>query len=487
MHWKTLVGNHVRSLLWSGFLLAGLNACGGYASGDSLGATPGGAQDIGLARTIINAGAVPTVEDFTVEGLYSEHDLEISNAPPCGKSLCVNTASSLEFGLDDDKRDFFVQLGMQTNISEQNFQRKPLNLGIVIDTSGSMDAYLGGVKSALHTLVDHLKSDDRVAIVEFASSANTIIDSTLISDKTALHAAIDELTTGGSTSLEDGMKQGYAEIDDFVESKSLSRLMVFTDAMPNVGATDVGSFQSMVKAAAAIDIGFTFFGFGSDFDAAFVDQIAHLRGGNYRFVGVDDVKTIFEEELDFLVTPVAFNLRVTPKPMEGTAMNTVYGVPGAAEHVHGNLIDISTVFLSKRKGGIVLRLDGTHVDPLINGAMFDLGSVDLTYETPEGATEMAAVPMTLPFVEPPLATDAVYPNASMKRTVAVTNQYLVMKTVCEKFHSGSFDAADAEVRLDKAIAELAAADAELKDPNLQREIALLQELKSNLGLPGGAP
>lgn len=487
MHWTTLFGKRLRSLVLPGFLLVGLNACGGYASGDSLGATPGGAQDIGLARSIIEAGSVPTVEDFTVEGLYSEHDLEITNAPPCAKPLCVNTASSLTFGLDDDKRDFFLQLGMQTNISEQNFQRKPLNLGIVIDTSGSMEGFLGGVKAALHTLVDNLKSDDRVAIVEFASSANTIIDSTLVSDKSELHTAIDELTTGGSTSLEEGMMQGYAEIDDFVDSKTLSRLMVFTDALPNVGATDVGSFQSMVKAAAAIDIGFTFFGFGGSFDAAFVDQLAHLRGGNYRFVGAKDVKPIFEEELDFLVTPIAYNLRVTPKPMEGTAMNTVYGVPGAAEHVTGNLIDITTVFLSKRKGGIVLRLDGTNVDPLINGNMFDLGSVDLTYETPEGATEMATVPMTLPFVEPPLATDSVYPNASMKRTVAVTNQYLVMKTVCEKFHNGSFDPTDAAVRLDKAIGELAAADAELKDPNLQREIELLQKLKSNLGLPGGTP
>lgn len=482
MNKMTLFRERLRSLVLPGFFLVGLNACGSYASGDYLGATPGGSQDIGLARSIINDGSVPNVEDFTIEGLYSEHDLEITNAPPCGKPLCVNTASSLAFGLDDDKRDFFVQLGMQTNISEQNFQRKPLNLGIVIDTSGSMDSYLGGVKSALHTLVDHLKSNDRVAIIEFASSANTIIDSTLISDKSALHSAIDELTTGGSTSLEEGMMQGYAEIDDFVDPKTLSRLMVFTDAQPNVGATDVKSFQTMVKAAAAIDIGFTFFGFGQNFDASFVDQISHLRGGNYRFVGADDVKPIFEEELDFLVTPVAFDLHLTPKPQEGTAMSTVYGVPGAAEHVNGSLIDITTVFLSKRKGGIVLRLDGTNVDPLVNGTMFDLGSVDLTYQTPEGATEMATVPMTLPFIEPPLATDSVYPNASMKRTVAVTNQYLVMKTVCEKFHNGSFDAADAEVRLDKSIGELTAADAELNDLNLQREITLLQKLKSNLGL-----
>lgn len=488
MNLRKRIWDRCRSVIVPSFFLIVLNACGGgYDIGDGLGATPGGAQDIGLARELISQGSVPKVEDFTPEGLYSEHDLEIANAPPCGKTLCVNTAAGLEFGLDDDKRDIFVQLGMQSSISPQEFQRKPLNLGIVIDTSNSMAGLLDDVKSALHVLVDHLKSDDRVAIIEFASSANTIIESTPISDKSSLHSAIDELSTGGSTALEDGMRLGYAEIDDYVDPKTLSRLMVFTDAQPNIGATDAQSFQSMVKAAAALDIGFTFFGFGTYFNAAFADQIAHLRGGNYRFVRPEDVKPIFEDELDFLVTPLAYNLRVSTKPAEGTSLTTVYGVPGAADHVSGNLLDVTTVFLSKRKGGIVLRLDGENVEALTNGNMFDIGAVDLSYETPEGATESSTVRMTLPFMTPPLATQSLYPNSSMQRTVAVTNQYLVMKTACSQYHMGGLDLVDTQQRFDKVIAQLTAANLELNDPNLQREVDLMKKLASNLGLSGGTP
>ncbi len=463
--------------------------CGSYSSGigDSLGATPGGAQDIGKARSIIENGGVPRLEDFTVEGLYSEHDLTIANAPPCGKALCVNTAAGLEIGLDDDKRDIFVQLGLQSNISEGNFTRKPLNLGVVIDTSGSMSDVLPGVVEALHALVDHLRTDDRVAIVEFASSANTIQPSTPVSDKQALHDAIDEITTGGSTSMEEGMRKGYTEIDDYVSDGTLSRLMVFTDALPNVGATDAESFQAMVKAAAAHDIGFTFFGFGGSFDASFVDQIAHLRGGNYRFVGPDDVKPIFEEELDFLVTPIAYNLKVTTKPAEGTQLSTVYGVPQASEHVQGELFDVTTVFLSKRKGGIVLRLDGSNLDALSANSMINAGSVELSYETPEGAVESDALTMTMPFSTPPLPDETLYPNPEIQRTLAVTDQYLVMKRLCGDFHANTLDMTDAKARLDAAIAKLSDADAQLNDPNLKREIALIQKLGQNLGLPGGTP
>jgi Ca-activated chloride channel family protein len=218
-----------------------------------------------------------------------------------------------------------------------------------------------------------------------------------------------------------------------------------------------------------------------------VDQIAHLRGGNYRFVGADDVVPIFEDELDFLVTPLAYNLRVAAKPAQGTSLRTVYGVPGAADHVSGNLLDVTTVFLSKRKGGIVLRLDGANVETLANGNTFDLGSVDLSYETPEGVVETSTEPMTLPFSMLPLATESLYPNASMQRTVAVTNEYLVMKTVCAAFHARTMDPIDATTRLDKAIAELTAADLLLNDANLKREVALLQKLKLNLGLSGGVP
>ena len=101
------IGNRLRTVTLAALFVLGASACGGSygAPGDMLGATPGGAQDIGKAREIIHGGSVPTVEDFTPEGLYSEHDLVIANAPPCAKTLCVNTAVGPEFGSDDDNRD----------------------------------------------------------------------------------------------------------------------------------------------------------------------------------------------------------------------------------------------------------------------------------------------------------------------------------------------------------------------------------------------
>jgi Ca-activated chloride channel family protein len=464
----------------------GASAVGGGDFSGDLGATPGGAQDISQARQAIDSGQVPTTEQFTIEGLYSEHDLSLAAPPPCARALCVGTAAGLEIGLDDDQRDVFVQLGLSSDVSAENFQRKPLNLGVVIDTSGSMAGVLPGVKDALHALVDHMRQDDRLAIVVFESTARTIQPSTPISDKTALHAAINTLATGGSTALEEGMRVGYDEIDGFVDADHLSRLMVFTDAMPNVGGTEATDFEKMAEAAAAQDIGLTFFGFGPDFSSEFVDQIAHVRGGNYRFVRPEDVKPIFSEELDFLVTPIAYDLKVKATPPATAPLRHVYGVPQAEDHVSGDLFDVSTVFLSKRKGAIVLRLDGASFAQLTADAALDLGVVDLSYTAMDGTAVTDTLAVSLPVTTPPAEGKALYPNPEIARTLAVTDEYLAMYRVCDAFHKGTIDTADAGARLDAAIEKLTSADASLHDPNLTREITMLGKLKAIVS-PGGSP
>jgi Ca-activated chloride channel family protein len=234
----------------------------------------------------------------------------------------------------------------------------------------------------------------------------------------------------------------------------------------------------MAKAAAEKDIGLTFFGFGPDFSSDFIDQIAHIRGGNYRFVRPEDVKPIFSEELDFLVTPIAYDLKVKATPPATAPLREVYGVPQAKDHVSGELFDVSTVFLSKRKGAIVLRLDGANLGELTEGATLDLGAVDLSYKAMDGTPVTDTLHVSLPVATPPADGEALYPSPQIARTLAVTDEYLAMRQVCDAYNNGKIDSADAGARLDAAIAKLTSADASLHDPNLQREITMLGKLKS---------
>lgn len=475
--------------LW---LIGVLAACSDMSMGGSyLGATPGGAQDMSQAREIIAQGGVPGPQQFTAEGLFSEHDLTLANQPTCAQVLCLGSAAGLEVGLDDNQRDLFVQIGMSSSIRADAFERLPLNLGIVVDTSGSMSSVLPELRQALHAMVDVLRPDDRVALVVFEATARVIQASTLGTDAAVLHAAVDRLQTGGSTNMEAGMRLGYAQIDDHVDAEHLSRLMVFTDAQTNTGVTDVGSFGAMTQAAAARGIGFTFFGFGQNFSNEFVDQIAHLRGGNYRFVRAEDVKPIFEDEFDYLVTPIAYDLRVALTATSGVQRRAIYGVPQVDSHVDGELFDVSTVFLSKRKGGIVLRFDGRDLEALRDGDQLKLGEAVITYDTVDGVPVEQRLAVTMPLIGSVEPDASHYPDVHIQRTLAVTDQYLAMQRVCSDYwgegadewsqvRATDFDLADATARLDAAIAKVQASHAVLDDPNLQREIDLLTKLKQNI-------
>ena len=75
-----------------------LSACGGMGSADlgsmsagELGATPGGAQDIGAARQMLAQGMLPSSDMLTYQGIFSEHDLAFTNPEPCleGRTLCI--------------------------------------------------------------------------------------------------------------------------------------------------------------------------------------------------------------------------------------------------------------------------------------------------------------------------------------------------------------------------------------------------------------
>jgi Ca-activated chloride channel homolog len=155
-------------------------------------------------------------------------------------------------------------------------------------------------------------------------------------------------------------------------------------------------------------------------------------------------------------------------------------VPSPKDNVSGELFDVSTVFLSKRKGAIVLRLDGTNLGQLTENSTLDLGTVDLSFATTAGAAVTDSLKVSLPIATAPAADAPLYPSPEIARTLAVTDEYLAMRRVCEEYHEGTIDLDDAKARLDAAIAKLTSADAALADDNLKREIAMLDKLKQNL-------
>ena len=111
--------------------------------------------------------------------------------------------------------------------------RLPLNLGVVLDRSGSMydERRLEFVVEAVKFLVDNLAPDDKMAIVAFADKAQVIAPSDGVRDKAVLKRAIDDidlLEIGGGTQMALGMRAAIDEVKKNLAPDRLNRVLVLT-------------------------------------------------------------------------------------------------------------------------------------------------------------------------------------------------------------------------------------------------------------------
>ncbi len=279
--------------------------------GQALGATPGGAQDITFARAEIARGGVPNARIFTPEGLFSEHDLPLDTGRPCTQLLCLTAAAApVELGAQADARTL-AQLGFASNLDAATWRRDPLNLVAVVDKSGSMSgAPLETVKASLHTVADLLGPADQLTVVLYGDRVHVQVPTTPAGNKRPLHAAIDGITSEGSTDMESGLRMGF----DVARRTSShfggrTRVMLFTDERPNVGDTSAKGFMGMARAASRDGIGLTTVGVGTQFGAELATAISSVRGGNlFFFPDIAAMEARFEKDLDTMVTELAHGL-----------------------------------------------------------------------------------------------------------------------------------------------------------------------------------
>jgi hypothetical protein len=161
--------------------------------------------------------------------------------------------------------------------------------------------------------------------------------------------------------MEDGLRAGFALARETAPHfDGRTRVMLFTDERPNVGATDARSFIGIATAASRAGIGLTTIGVGVQFGGELATRIGSVRGGNLFFLRDEtDAHDVFGEQLDTMVSELAHDLRLTIVPAPGTKISAVYGVPGELlgwQNEREITLTIPTVFLDTKGGGIFFTL-----------------------------------------------------------------------------------------------------------------------------------
>lgn len=362
-------------------LLVLLTACVGNSMDGGFGVSPGGQQDLELARELIEDGQIPARDHFTAEGLFSEHDLPLEGEA-CTQLLCPRGAAAYQTPVNGGSARYVTQLGFGTSITEANFTRAPVRLVATIDTSGSMEGTdrLGAVQDALLAMIPQLDEQDELAIVTYGTKARVVAPLKAMDSagREAMARVVRNLSTEGSTNMESGMAVAYDLLAEGGNTSAEERVMLFTDAQPNTGDTSQEGFLGLVRDGAQVGIGITVLGVGLDLGSELADALARTRGGNsYYMPDAARGAELFEDEFPFMVTPLAYDLAVDLVPAEGITLRDGYGMP-----VDGGTgaLGASTLFLSRTDGALAITLDGPALDP---GA--HLATLSLSYAPADGA------------------------------------------------------------------------------------------------------
>jgi Ca-activated chloride channel family protein len=345
----------------------------------SIGLAAGGAQDINNFRKNIMTGFLPLPTDITYEGLFYDYYFDTGQTEECDSLFCPSYCYAVTRDPFSGEVEYYLSVGLNSGIKESDFQRKKLNLVIVLDISGSMsspfnryyydqfgneveipqeDAAKTKIEVATESVVallDHLNDDDRFGMVLFNGSAFLAKPLNLVgaTDMQAIKGHILDITASGSTNLDAGMQMAtglYDELKDFDPSEYENRIIYLTDAMPNQGDTSKKGLMGMTSGNADNGLYATFIGIGVDFNTELIELITKIRGANYYSVhSSEQFKERMDDEFEYMVTPLVFNLQLTLEA-DGWEIEKVYGSPEADEAT-GELMKVNTLFPSKREGG----------------------------------------------------------------------------------------------------------------------------------------
>lgn len=383
----------------------------------------GGAADIEFFKKSVENGYMPTPSAITAEGLLYNYDLTLASNSPCSELFCLEAETMEADMIVPSEIDKLVGLGFTTKLTHDTWQREPLTIVAVVDKSGSMRGKpMEVAKASMQEVLKNLRAGDRMAVVEYGSNTRVVVPVTDVATGRAnLFSGIDSIRQGGYTSMEAGLRLAY---DTAFKSQAgydgSTRVVLFTDEQPNVGATDSASFIGMAQEASSKGVGMTTIGVAEHFGADLANKVSAARGGNLFYIReVEDVPKTLGGDFDLIMTELAHDLKVKAKPAKGVKIEEVYGVPGEdIKFGYSGSIEftIPSVFLSSEGGGIFLGVSGDGKD----GSFID---VDMSYvdartdEKFESSLEVASV------------TDT--PSTGLKRAHALVNEFLVVREVTQ--------------------------------------------------------
>ncbi len=197
------------------------------------------------------------------------------------------------------------------------------------------------VKSALVALVSRLRDVDAISIVVFDSDAQVLLPACRAIDRGMIKQLIQRIEPGGSTNIHAGLMLGYQEARKNYRRDATNRVILLTDGIANRGETAPEKIAQDSQRFNDEGIDLATIGVGLDLNKDLLRQLAQSGRGLFHFVaGAQDIEKVFIDELQSLISPVAYEPNVEIDYDPDLELMRIYGYQPEL-----------------RKSGVTLKLD----------------------------------------------------------------------------------------------------------------------------------
>jgi Ca-activated chloride channel family protein len=236
--------------------------------------------------------------------------------------------------------------------------RKPLNLAVVLDGSGSMneDAKIGYLRQAMHLLADQLLPTDHLAIVAFSTESRVLVPSHPVIHREYLHHRIEELVADGWTNLSAGMLDGYGQTQAERRAAGTNgHVLLLTDGQANRGVTNPDRLAKLAASKRSEGLSLSTIGLGAKFDEKVLSHLAAAGGGRYVYIRTpEEIPNAIRRELGSLVQLAAQNVRVQIAVPNGGRVDHIYGTVVEERRENTDTIPLGDMSVSDEKSFLVV-------------------------------------------------------------------------------------------------------------------------------------
>ncbi|MBK9123162.1 MAG: FHA domain-containing protein [Chloroflexi bacterium] len=236
-------------------------------------------------------------------------------------------------------------------------RRRPLNLSLVIDRSGSMAGpKIDYTRRAAQMLVQNLGAADTLSVVLYNDLVDTLLNPEKVQRKDIINQQISRITPSGATNLSGGWLQGVNFVAQNLDKSQTNRVILISDGLANRGVTDSSKLVAFATQKYGEGVSTTTMGLGDDFNEELLISLANAGGGAYYYIeSPEAMPTILNEELTGLLKLVGQNMAIRVAgvaPASIRQMNAYAEEPGTT----GKTFRLGDVFGDEIKA-LVLELE----------------------------------------------------------------------------------------------------------------------------------